>query len=136
MKFTSEDLMKAMGLQVGNRVKVFNDILEVQIKDNEAMLVPITDTFTESVGVKNVKFIAIGFLVDKEYKILPRQKRVGELKCEDFNDCNKCPLQFVCNLYDCPFSEDNSLYNILIKMDVFDQEIYDLIKARLDKEVE
>jgi hypothetical protein len=129
MKFTSEDLMKAMGLVVGDRVKIDKTIYKVDY-----------DLYSKDYYFKSLEIgrddenLYCVIDLKLEFEILPRPKRVGDLKCGDF-ECNKCPLQFVCNLYDSPFSEDNSLYNILTKIDVYDQEIHDLLKDRLDKEV-
>ena len=32
MKFTSDDLMKAMGLQVGDKIKIYDIIYEIEIE--------------------------------------------------------------------------------------------------------
>ena len=126
MKFTSEDLMKAMGLQVGDRVKVmFNGHIFI-----------ITNTFKlESTEDKQIKY-DIHWLVDKNIQILPRPKRVGNLKCREIDNCMKCPLQWLCfrRIHEKEEME-TSLYEMLESLVVTDQEIYDLLKARLDKEV-
>lgn len=129
MKFTSEDLMKAMGLNVGDRVKIaftnFDLILEVKL-----------DTHLQLYDVKNDNYMDImDVITDKlEYEILPRPKRVGDLTCNDF-ECPNCPLNYICNLCDYGFLLENSLFNILELFNCDDQEIHDLLKARLDKEV-
>lgn len=73
-------------------------------------------------------------LVDQDFEILPRPKRVGDLKCcEECGYCEKCPIIAICN-----GKWETTLYQILEywkESDNFDQEIYDLLKARLDKEV-
>ena len=73
-----------------------------------------------------------------DFEILPRPKRVGELKCGEL-ECQECPLRTIrCDKDDIDI-KDCSLYYILESVLVgaeFDQEIYDLLKARLDKEVE
>ena len=76
----------------------------------------------------------------KDFEILPKPKRVGDLKCNEFDDCSKCPLRSICSIliYDVV---DITFYEILEKYiksgkSSFDQEIYDFLKARLDKEVE
>ena len=128
MKFTSEDLMKAMGLNVGDKIIV---------NENEK---PSYEVIKEQ-NIHKLKSIHFGttyplsYLINMNFEILPRPKRVGDLKCSQFDTCETCPLQFICNLYDSPFNDNNSLYNILTKIDVYDQEIHDLLKARLDKEV-
>ena len=123
MKFTSEDLMKAMGLQVGDRIKVGTGIYRIIVRDGEEGIV-ITN---ENTGY----YSGLEYLVDTEFEILPRPKRVGELKCG--NNCDSCHIRAICN-----GGWYTTLYKILEywkECDNFDQEIYDLLKARLDKEV-
>lgn len=146
MKFTSEDLMKAMGLQVGDRIKITMQFYGGLVKTG---LYEITkfgslkclpnqdkkDYLIEFAGCK------IETLINEavDYEILPRPKRVGDLKCRDVcEDCNKCPLRIICSDY---FDELNNFYKVLEQYkvsagDLFDQEIYDLLKSRLDKVVE
>ena len=58
-------------------------------------------------------------------------KIVGNLKCTEIN-CEKCPLRAL----SCRFISGKSLYEILDLTEAdTDQEIYDLMKNRLDKEV-
>lgn len=132
MKFTSQDLMKAMGLSVGDKVKVtFKDdtIEEYEIIKHDNGNVILHDDFY---GYDD----HIGHLLDQEIEILPRPKRVGDLKCKE-QECRTCPIRFICQ-EDRPIN--NTLYfNLeLYKKDQsihYDQEIHDLLKARLDKEV-
>ena len=131
MKFTNEMLMQAMGLAVGDRVKIKTETKNHDYKVMEGVQIP----YLQAMDSKSNPIIPIVCLIDQEIEILPKTKKIGELKCEEFNNCNDCPLQFICNLYNCPFGEENSLYNILTEIDVYDQEIHDLLKARLDKEV-
>ena len=81
-------------------------------------------------------------LVNKDIEILPAPKRVGDLKCgEDIIICENCPLKALagCSWYGCGMFGLLTLYEILEKVynDWLnkDQEIYDLLKARLDKEI-
>lgn len=135
MKFTSEDLMKAMGLQVGDRVKT--DLGNIFI---------ITRHIEEGIVITNENagcYSSLEFLVDTEFEILPRPKRVGDLKCEYYVNCDDgCPLCWLCTHYDRnmlskEIREDFNLYDILNAHDFdFDDEIHNLLKARLDKVVE
>ena len=129
MKFTSEDLMKAMGLQVGDRVKLGDCILEIN-KD-----------FTVTNITTQFPFLTLNVLIGIDYEILPRPKRVGDLMCdeEDKITCIDCPIKSICSL--CDLGCRNTLYEFLEDYknhhkESFDQEIYDLLKARLDKVVE
>ena len=134
MKFTSDDLMKAMGLQVGDRVKTKYNIY----------------TISDTAGVCNLEDetgeqYSIIRILNTDYEILPRAKRIGDLKCCEVY-CKQCPLMNICPYSVIEDKEDTgnqTLYEILeahkrydIDENVFDQEIYDLLKARLDKEVE
>lgn len=133
MKFTSEDLIKAMGLSVGDKVKVtFKDdtIEEYEIIKYDNGNIILHDDFH---GYDD----HVGYLLDHEIEILPRPKRVGDLRCDDFECCD-CPIGFLCD-YKIPKYAENkepTLYQMLEYYNVTDQEIHNLLKARLDKEVE
>ena len=143
MKFTSEDLMKAMGLQVDDEVKYNGDIYRLmhEEKHNIYVFVLLRD--------KSVCF-APTYLIDQDFEILPRPKRVGDLKCAvEQKLCGQCPTRIICTHHACKeLGAGNTLYEYLetYKTNIFeddedeyvydfDQEIYDLLKARLDKEV-
>lgn len=129
MKFTSYDLMKAMGLQVGDNVKYLGEIWTVRYNDDKIHCVYLY----RYDGEKHCH-LELFEMFDKTYEILPKPKRVGDLKCGDFKDCNKCPLVLCCDLID-GFSTKDTFDEILETLIIRDQEIYDLLKARLDKEV-
>lgn len=58
-------------------------------------------------------------------------KKVGNLTCDDIS-CAKCPLRAL----SCRFISGKSLYEILDLTEAdTDQEVYDLMKSRLAKEV-
>lgn len=129
MKFTSEDLMKAMGLSVGDRVRLNKRIYEVEKGEDDVYFNSVDD------GIKEPLYNVIILYTD--YEILPIPKRVGDLECD--SDCNNCPLRILPSCKGCGIK---TLYKILevykttSKYDgYFDQEIYDLLKTRLDKEV-
>lgn len=75
------------------------------------------------------------------YKPYPvkEPKKIGELKCKDFaRNCSGCPLHVInCCLFKDNIGTSGTLFERLDKnLEVFkDQELYDLIKSRLDKEV-
>lgn len=128
MKFTSEDLMKAMGLKIGDRVKTKDNFIFEIVKNDFYFLKGIN--IPENRGLE--------FLIGLEVDIVPRPKRVGDLKCKEFK-CSNCPLRalITCNSYN---GRSKRLFDNLAKWTneytSFDQEIYNLLKARLDKEVE
>lgn len=121
MKFTSEQLAKAMELKIGDRIKVNwqkgNKIYKIteyyELRDQEDFYIRLTE------------------IINQDYEILPRKKKVGELICNEVG-CANCPLyNFLCR-----DQGSNDLYTILFNNYKDDKEIYDILKARLDKEVE
>lgn len=118
MKFTSEDLMKAMGLSVGDIV-ILNGKTHTFKTDKSGRLI-----------CKNV----LKHLIDVDFEILPRPKRVGDMLCDQ--NCLCCPLRAISCFDDEMIGK--SLYDVLdwALNSYADAEIYDLLKARLDKVVE
>lgn len=146
MKFTSEDLMKAMGLKVGDRVsyEIDNKIYYCNI---------YTEKNIPKIGIeKERSSFPISCLIDLEIEILPQPKHVGDLKCATKGkggqeNCSDCPVRILCESKECmDLGIGDTLYSYLEtyqekvfkytngKSD-FDQEIYDILKKRLDKEV-
>lgn len=124
MKFTSKDLMSAMGLAVGDKIKFYNEVFT------------IIENIPNYIGIENdTALYNIDILLNKDFEILPKPKRVGDLKCEEF-ECLECPLRCICP-WDEEQYEKETLYEVLKFLQVVksDQEIHDLLKARLDKEV-
>jgi hypothetical protein len=132
MKFTSEDLMKAMGLSVGSKLLINNDIY----------IVDEVGTLHSDIKMGYYDGSYLSEIVDvEEFEILPRPKRVGDLKCEGLCH-NVCPVRIICSMCD-ELGVGDTFYEYLETYKTvyseccgFDQEIYDLLKARLDKEVE
>ena len=59
-------------------------------------------------------------------------KKVGELKCTDIS-CAGCPLRVI----SCVSAPNRTLYEMLDLSEVdTDPEIYEILKKRLDREVE
>lgn len=138
MKFTNEDLLKSMGLKVGDRIKLQKDDKKYTLIDGSNY-----ENFDKYIFVSYNKdsdewnsVYDLTYIIDKEmeYEILPKSKKVGDLKCDVDIKCEKCPLRYIM----CEGCAEDSLYEVLertTKEDVFDKEIYDLLKTRLDKEV-
>ena len=138
MKFTSEDLMKAMGLQVGDRVKVKFDVCSPYYQNTTNSICEIIKNITGHIMIRNENHqtMFIHNLVDIDFEILPRPKRVGDTLCKDC-ECEECHLRCLphCNQLN---NGKKTLFNILDgwnEYNSFDQEIHDLLKARLDKVV-
>lgn len=123
MIFTSKDLAKAMGLKVGNKVKSIYGDIGVVTKDYKVDF--------------NFCKLTLSSFVDEEFEILQPKKRVGDLICEEVGvtiGCTKCPLRAIY----CKGIDADSLYDNLEKTfeGLNDDELYDILKNRLDKEVE
>lgn len=136
MKFTSEDLLKILNLQVGDRIKVKFDVCSPYYQNTTNSICEIIKNITGHIMIRNEnnQTMFIHNLVDIDFEILPKPKRVGDLKCKDFECCD-CPIGFLCD-YKIPKYAENkepTLYQMFEYYNVTDQEIHDLLKARLDK---
>lgn len=138
MKYTSKNLMNDMKLKVGDRVKfTIDDITYIGVVgfyDNVSSLI-LENKNTSKNKVNGI--FTLNFIIHKEveYEILPRPKKLGELKCEEI-DCLECPLRAI-KCGNIVTSGEKTLYQILGNFSKYqDQEIYDLLKKRLDEEVE
>ena len=119
MKFTNKDLAKAMGLKVGDRIKVSDMVFEV----NGDYLLIDEKNYTHSLLI----------LIGKDFEIVHPKKKLGEKLCKEMV-CDNCPL---CKIT-CMYRYYKTLYEVLDNWyERFqDKELYDILKARLDKEVE
>lgn len=126
MKKTSKEFLEWLGLQVGDRVKVNNRYYTIEINELSGLPYMLQDE----------KYFYIQHLVDKDFEILPKPKKVGDLKCEEIKDCRTCPLWWLCFIKINEKDEmRTSLYEMLESFEIKDKEVYDLFNARLDKEV-
>ena len=141
MKKTHKDLLEWLGLKVGDVIR-FNDSPNKWIVANEEYITldPKVDRYIDGV-FKRVDQLPITHLIEMEFNILPKPERVGDLKCGEISEnkeCSKCPLRSICATLST--GRKTTLYEMLeiYKLDkgsYLDQEIYDLLKARLDREV-
>ena len=140
MKFTREDLMKAMGLSMGDRIKITMQFYGGLVKTG---IYEVTEYGSLECLPNQDKKDLIEFdgckietLINEvvDYEILPRTKRVGDMLCDE--KCNSCPIKIVCNIG--TYTDNWSLYEVLkdTQVEFCDQEIYDLLKARLDNVIE
>ena len=121
MNFTRrEELAKVLGIKIGDRIKFSKGGVADVIKNYQL------DFHPEITGLH--------ILVNEKFEILPRTNILGEKFCKELN-CVKCPL----NRLNCrAIRGDNSkLYEQLEGWYAIfqDKELYDILKARLDKEV-
>lgn len=122
MKFTMEDLAKSMGLKIGDIIKLENCIYTIE-----------RDYYIYNEQTQ-ITFPLLS-IINEEFEILTPKNKVGELKCYDLQSCKKCPLK---SLY-CPICKsDDNLYNVLEEWfkKYEDKEIYDIMKKRLEEEVD
>ena len=132
MKFTTADLVKHLGLEVGDKVVVRNEKYELkETTDEEGYMLVDADGYV----------IPVSDLVDKEFEHYKRKKKIGETCCGDYALCKNCPL-WILNCGNVTDRDDRwPLYRILndvcyaagIKSD---NSIYLALRAKLDKEVE
>ena len=131
--FTSQDLMKAMGLQVGDKLKFIdvsfdNHIYQLVLENNEYL---IRTDLNETLPLNK--------LINRGFKILPKPKKVGENICN--GNCPTCPCIFVCN--EEVNAVNKTLYEVLdegiktfVNLNVsLKSKVYNAIKENLDKEV-
>lgn len=119
MKYTSKELATLLGIKIGDRIRLSNGEIADVIEDY------ILDYNSWRIGLHS--------LVDEDFEILPQKKKLGEKLCEEIG-CDECPLLRL----NCPMEiTKSSLYEILKDWYEInkDKEIYDILKARLDKEV-
>lgn len=120
MRFTNEDLAKLLGLKIGDRIKT-----------SKGYIADITEDYKLDYHPGKS---GLPFLVDEEFEILPPKKKTGDLICKDV-DCDTCPLRAL----HCDAAYSDTLYKILerhfTEMGIKDKEIYNILKARLDKEM-
>lgn len=127
MRFTRKDLIEAMGLKIGDKIKTKTYGTTFTINDEYYL---IADRCYPS-----SPFI----LIDEEFEIVKTTK-VGELLCNKI-DCesDNCPLNSInCYLDCCLEIKDNpSLYDKLEAWykEYKDDGIYNILKAKLDQEI-
>lgn len=115
--FTTNDLLKAMNLSIGDKIKLNDIVYTITTIDNK--IICKSDTTTKKLSA----------FVDTDYTKL---STVGDTMCE--GDCEKCPLYAICV---CDEYGD-TLYNILDSYEIarYDKEMYDMLIKRLNKEIE
>lgn len=120
MKFTSEQLANAMGLKVGDIIRVRNEDYKIT-------------EYYELRTLDNEHTYNLGDFVKEDYEIIKPKKKIGEQFCKDIQ-CAKCPIKIL----NCGGRQYNTLFEIIAYLKDYydDKEVYDMFKARLDKEIE
>lgn len=121
MQLTRKVLIEALGLKPGDKITAKNWRKICTISDEYYLL--------SNDGWKYSPYI----LMDVEFEIVQPKKKIGDLICIDVG-CKKCPLCAI----QCKGGTRGTLYNTLEETfdDIKDDEIYKILKARLDMEVE
>ena len=134
MRKTHKDLLEWLGLKVGDVIRL-NNFPNKWIVANEEYITldSKVDRYIDGV-FKRVDQLPITHLIGMEINILPKPERVGDLECS--GNCKNCPLMSVCS-WDSDY-QGKKIYEVLdyeLTTIHDDQEIYNFLKARLDKEV-
>lgn len=125
MKFTSEDLLKVMGLKIGDVIKTSVGIIYEIVKDNNIIYL-----YPKNNDIRVIETAKC--LINLEFEILPPVKKVGDMKCKDFKTCKECPLRFIHYCY----SENHRLFDTFKNLKKYDdKEIEAIIERRLNEEV-
>lgn len=141
MQKTNKELAEFYGIQVGNKINVFNDDGSIYgiflVRDLEATcpLQVIHCSREPQLCAAGVSHIGT-----RRYEVIKPKKKYGDLKCKDFINCSDgCPLRSM----SCVVGGDHTLYKTLDLRfaqynytDGTDNPIYKAYKAELDKEVE
>lgn len=115
--FTTNDLLKAMKLSIGDKIRLNNIIYTITTIDGK--IICKSDTTTKKLSA----------FIDTDYT---KVSTVGDTKCK--GNCEECPLYAICVC-----DEDGDiLYNILENYEIkrYDKEIYNILINRLNKEIE
>lgn len=119
MKFTREDLAKLLGIKIGDKIRNSKGEVADVIEDY------ILDFHPWRIGLY--------ILIDEDFEIVQPKKKLGEKLCKS-TLCDNCPLYRI----SCMYRYYMKLYDVLDNWyEKFqDKELYDILKARLDKEEE
>lgn len=132
MKITSEDILKTLGINVGDYV-IVNGVKYklITTKDEEGYIFVDPDAYK----------LTVSDLIDiEEFEHIKNKGKVGETRCCDYKLCSECPLCILsCENVD--RAGDWFLYAILNEVCYkagmkSDNPIYKAFRAELDKEVE
>ena len=87
IKFTNEDLLKAMGLEVGDLVRVTTT--------EEIRIFQVTGEY-EIRNIRTGNSWNVGLLMgeDKSYEVIKQLGIYGNARCQIQIDCRNCPLKF------------------------------------------
>lgn len=125
MKFTREQLIKVMGLK--EKDVVFCQGKKYIIRENKL----ICKDEQDGIGLDII--LDIDYFLDKDFEIVKPKKKVGDTICREIC-CYNCPLKML----DCLDNNNRTLFEKLeiVHKEYNDKELYDILRARLDKEVE
>lgn len=94
MKKTTKEYLKFLGLKVGDKIKIKDqpnrEYEIVSRTGNEFSLIRRESHLLGAVMVN----ISLDYLLDKEYEIVQKPKKLGDKKCGG-KECQECPLRML-----------------------------------------
>ena len=136
MKKTNEQVLKFLGLQGGDKVRVegYATYFVIVIEDGEICVEEISN-YVDLWGFLNFTSMLIA---GYDYEIITPKKKIGDMKCEE-TLCKNCPLRAI----DCDITS-STLYEVLEKylnsfnvpLKPYEKTFIDALKKELDKDVE
>ena len=128
--------MNDMKLEIGSKIKVRinNKIRICCICENTSGDIYFSELNQSEPEIR----YALTHLVDCTYDVI-KVKRYGDLKCEEIKCCYKCPLRALCGSVFGGFTLYENFDDLLRNAhedNIYDDEIFSIIKKRLDEEVE
>ena len=136
MKKTNKDFLEFLGLKVGDKIKIEDE------QNREYEIISKTGSIfslkrRESNPFETVfTYISLDYLLDKEYKIVEKPKKLGEMKCGE-KRCDSCPLRML----DCLINKvgDITLYEMLDEVCEYrkidkENNLYKVFKEMLDSD--
>ena len=124
MKTTYADLLELMCLKVG-------DLVEVKIGDEKRIFRVKSEKNLIDDETKEIK--KISYILDCDYKILPRTAKIGDLKCGDLY-CRECPFKiFKCD--DLLVTDEKTLFETNKQIEKFNPDIAKALEKILSTEI-
>ena len=136
MKKTTKEYLKFLGLKVGDKIKIKDqpnrEYEIVSGTGNEFSLIRRESHLLGAVMVN----ISLDYLLDKEYEIVEKPTKLGEMRCTE-KECQECPLRML----DCLLDKIGkvTLYEMLDEVCEYreiskESNIYKAFKEMLDSE--
>lgn len=134
MKKTTKEFLEFLGLKVGDRFKIKDEPnREYEIVFETGNGFSLIRRELNLLGTV-VIYTSWEYLLDKEYEIVPKPTKLGEMRCTE-KECQECPLRML----DCLLDEIGkvTLYEMLDNVCEYrkiskDSDVYKAFKEMLD----